>query len=102
MVEKTDLSSANVVNENLNVDTETGKIVAKTNDFRPFLQILAGSTAPEFDIIGSLSKILVEHKGIRDQCKDQNPQFSLSLRRQAFKDGFPRGVLDSKSIDVSV
>ncbi|KAL2535301.1 AAA-type ATPase family protein [Forsythia ovata] len=101
VVEKTGLSSANVVNENLNVDAETGKIVAKTNDFRPFLQILARSTAPEFDITGSLSKILAEHKGIRDQCKGQNPPFSLSLRRQAFKDGLRRGVLDSKSIDVS-
>ncbi|KAL2510554.1 AAA-type ATPase family protein [Abeliophyllum distichum] len=83
------------------VQQETGKIVAKTNDFRPFLQILARSTAPEFDITGSLSKILAEHKGIRDQCKGQNPPFSLSLRRQAFKDGLRRGVLDSKSIDVS-
>ncbi|KAL2517774.1 AAA-type ATPase family protein [Abeliophyllum distichum] len=101
-VHQTDLSSANVLNENLNVDVETGKIVAKTNEFRPLLQILAGSIALEFDITGGLYKILEEHKEIRDQCKDQNPPFSLSLRRQAFKDGLPQGVLDSKSIDDSI
>ncbi|KAL2505644.1 Uncharacterized protein Adt_21265 [Abeliophyllum distichum] len=54
VVEKTDLSSANIVNENLNVDAETGNIVAKTNNYRLFLQILVGSMTPEFDLTGSL------------------------------------------------
>lgn len=43
VVEKTAVPSPTAANENLNVDTESGKILAENNDLRPFLQILAGS-----------------------------------------------------------
>ncbi|KAL0392630.1 UNVERIFIED_CONTAM: hypothetical protein Sradi_2485800 [Sesamum radiatum] len=39
VVEKTAVPSPNAANENLNVDAESGKILAENNDLRPFLQI---------------------------------------------------------------
>ncbi|KAL2518965.1 AAA-type ATPase family protein [Abeliophyllum distichum] len=99
--EKITIPSPDVANENLNVDAETGKIVSESSDLRPFLRILAGSTAPELDISSSISKILNEHRGVRDRHKDSDPPISVSSRREAFRDGLQQGILDSKFIDVS-
>ncbi|CAA3019806.1 uncharacterized protein LOC111389690 [Olea europaea subsp. europaea] len=99
--EKTTIPSPCAANENLNIDAETGKIVSETSDLRPFLRILAGSTAPELDINFSISKIINEHMGVRDRHKDSDPPISVSSRRQAFRDGLQEGILDSKYIDVS-
>ncbi|KAL0287748.1 UNVERIFIED_CONTAM: hypothetical protein Sradi_7117200, partial [Sesamum radiatum] len=93
--------SPNATNENLNVDAESGKILAENNDLRPFLQILAGSVAPALDISGSISRILDEHRAIRDLGKDSHPTISISSRRQAFKDGLRQGLLQCKNIEVS-
>ncbi|KAI3449499.1 hypothetical protein Pfo_006164 [Paulownia fortunei] len=101
VVDKTGVSSPNVANGNLNVDAESGKILAENNDLRPFLQILAGSTSPAFDISGSISRILDEHRAIRDQRKDSDPPISISSRRQAFKDALRQGLLHCKNIEVS-
>ncbi|KAL0371434.1 UNVERIFIED_CONTAM: Spastin [Sesamum angustifolium] len=101
VVEKTAAPSPNATNENLNVDAESGKILAENNDLRPFLQILAGSVAPALDISGSISRILDEHRAIRDLGKDSHPTISISSRRQAFKDGLRQGLLQCKNIEVS-
>lgn len=101
VVDKTLVSYPNVANENLNVDAETGKILAENSDLRPFSQILAGSTAPAFDMTGSLSRILDEHRVIRDQRKDSDPPISIASRRQAFKDALRQGLLHPKNIEVS-
>ncbi|KAK6120213.1 hypothetical protein DH2020_046119 [Rehmannia glutinosa] len=95
------VSSPNATNEDMNVDAESGKIIAENNDLRPFLQILAGSTAPELDISGNISKILDEHRAIRNKRKDSDPPISISSRRQAFKDTLRQGLLNSKNIEVS-
>ncbi|CAA2971848.1 AAA+-type ATPase [Olea europaea subsp. europaea] len=99
--EKSTIPSSDVANENLSVDAETGKIISETSDLRPFLRILAGSTAPDVDISGSISKILKENRGVRNRHKDSDPLISASSRRQAFRDGLQQGILDSKFIDVS-
>ncbi|KAI3472910.1 hypothetical protein Pfo_030978 [Paulownia fortunei] len=101
VVEKTGAPSPDVANENLNIDAEVGKIVGENNDLRPVLHFLAGPTAPEFDISGSLSRILDEHRGVRDQRKGSDPPISMSSRRQEFKDGLRQGLIDCKNIDVS-
>ncbi|KAK4418146.1 ATPase family AAA domain-containing protein 1 [Sesamum alatum] len=101
VVEKTAAPSPNAANENLNVESESGKILAESSDLRPFLQILAGSVAPALDLSGSISRILDEHRAIRDLGKDSNPTISISSRRQAFKDGLRQGLLQCKNIEVS-
>ncbi|XP_075500903.1 uncharacterized protein LOC142539375 [Primulina tabacum] len=99
---KTLAPSPDVTNGNSNVDAESRKIVAESNDLRPFLQILAGSTSPEFDISRSISRILDEHRGaFRDQRKESDVPVSISLRHQAFKDGLQQGLLDCKNSDIS-
>ncbi|KAL3827835.1 hypothetical protein ACJIZ3_016637 [Penstemon smallii] len=100
-VMKTGVQSSDIVNEHLNVDAERGKIVAEDNDLKPFLDILANSPTPHLDISGRVSRILEEHRGVRDQRKDSDPPISLSSRRQAFKDGLQQGLLNCKNIDVS-
>ncbi|KAL0294153.1 UNVERIFIED_CONTAM: hypothetical protein Sradi_6901400, partial [Sesamum radiatum] len=64
-------------------------------------EILAGSVAPALDISGSISRILDEHRAIRDLGKDSHPTISISSRRQAFKDGLRQGLLQCKNIEVS-
>lgn len=100
-VEKAGILSPDVANENFDVAAENGKILPENNDLRPFLQILAGSTAPKFDISGSISKILDEHRAIRDQGKDSDPPISISSRREAYKDALRQGLLHCKNIEVS-
>ncbi|XP_073140269.1 uncharacterized protein [Henckelia pumila] len=91
-----------IANENSNIDAESGKIVAESNDLRPFLQVLAGSTSAEFDISRSISRILDEHRGaFRDQRKESDVPVSISLKHQAFKDGLQEGLLDCKNSDLS-
>ncbi|KAL0437611.1 UNVERIFIED_CONTAM: ATPase family AAA domain-containing protein 1-A [Sesamum radiatum] len=100
VVEKTVGPSPGLTSDNLNIDAEIGKIVGENNDLRPVLHFL-GPTAPDFDITGSLSRILDEHRGVRDQCKGCDPPISVSSRRQEFKDVLRQGVIDCKNIDVS-
>ncbi|KZV33773.1 hypothetical protein F511_09444 [Dorcoceras hygrometricum] len=95
------LTPSPVTNENSNVDAESGKVVAENNDLRPFLQVLAASTSPEFDINRSVSRILDEHRAFRDPRKESDGPVSISLRHQAFKDGLQQGLLDCKNSDIS-
>ncbi|KAL0370597.1 UNVERIFIED_CONTAM: hypothetical protein Sangu_0377800 [Sesamum angustifolium] len=76
-------------------DGASASVVEKTGGPSP------GPAAPDFDITGSLSRILDEHRGVRDQCKGCDPPISVSSRRQEFKDGLQQGVIDCKNIDVS-
>ncbi|KAG8370650.1 hypothetical protein BUALT_Bualt13G0005300 [Buddleja alternifolia] len=101
VVENAGVSSPNVANENLNGDAENGKIAGENNDLSPIMHYLSGRTAPDFDISGGISRILEEHRGVRDQRKDSNPPISMSSRRQAFKDSLRQGLLDFENIDVS-
>ncbi|KAL3367619.1 hypothetical protein AABB24_012046 [Solanum stoloniferum] len=107
LCEKTGVISPDTGNENLNldngaldsVDAEIGKISGVAQELRPLLRVLAGSS--EFDLSGSISKILEERRGIRELLRDLDPPILTSTRRQAFKDALQQGVLDSKSIEVS-
>ncbi|PHT80530.1 hypothetical protein T459_18582 [Capsicum annuum] len=105
--EKTGVISPDTRNENVNldsgaldsVDAEIGKISGVAQELRPLLRVLAGSS--EFDLSGSISKILEERRGIRELLRDFDPPILTSSRRQAFKDALQQGILDSKNIEVS-
>lgn len=107
LCDKTGVISPHTGNENLNldngpldsVDAEIGKISGVAQELRPLLRVLAGSS--EFDLSGSISKILEERRGIRELFRDLDPPILTSTRRQAFKDALQQGVLDSKNIEVS-
>ncbi|XP_060178403.1 uncharacterized protein LOC132608500 [Lycium barbarum] len=113
LCEKTGVISPETGNENLNLDSgaldsvdaeigkmdaELGKISGVAQELRPLLRVLAGSS--EFDLSGSISKILEERRG-RELLRDFDPPILTSTRRQAFKDALQQGVLDSKNIEVS-
>ncbi|KAL3531455.1 hypothetical protein ACH5RR_010777 [Cinchona calisaya] len=106
---KANVPSSDAANENLNpdnvgmdsVDLEIGKVAAASHDIRPLLRIIAGSAAAEFDLSGSISKILDEQREIRILLKDLDPSILTSTRRQAFKDLLQQGILDPNSIEVS-
>ncbi|KAL8513445.1 hypothetical protein ACS0TY_012780 [Phlomoides rotata] len=99
VVEKIAAQSPDVANENLNADTEIGKIVGDTNDLRPVLHHLAVTSTHESNI--GVSRILDENNKVSDQCKDSRPPMSLSSRRQNFKEGLQRGLVDCRNIDIS-
>lgn len=95
--ENTSLLSPDVANENLNVAAENGENPPKSNDVKSsLLQILNGSAAPKFEITGSRSKILDEHRASKD-----DPPISISSRREAYKDALRQGILCCKDIEVS-
>ncbi|CAK9175309.1 unnamed protein product [Ilex paraguariensis] len=107
--EKAVTPSLDAANENLNLDSigldasvvaKFGKVPGATHELRPLLRMLAGSSVPDFDLSGSISKILDEPKEARE-LKDFNPSVLTSTRCQAFKDGLTQGILDANSIDVS-
>ncbi|KAH6813966.1 AAA-type ATPase family protein [Perilla frutescens var. frutescens] len=97
--EKAGVLSPDVPIKNLNVATENGKSLPESNDLRPLLPILPNSTAPKFDISGTISKILDEQRAIRDHCKDSDPP--ISSRREAYKDALRQGMLHCDNIEVS-
>ncbi|KAI9180491.1 hypothetical protein LWI28_005321 [Acer negundo] len=83
------------------MDTEFGKIPA-THEIRPLLRMLASSPAPDFDISGSISRILDEQREIRDLLKEADrPIVMISTKRQAFKDNLKEGILSPENIEVS-
>ncbi|KAJ1435686.1 SMAD/FHA domain superfamily [Sesbania bispinosa] len=108
--EKTVLASSTTVNENpsldtmevdANVDADVGKMTAATCKLRPLLRMLAGS-CPEFDLSGSISKILEERRELRELLKDvDTPTILASTRRQAFKESLQQRILSAENIDVS-
>ncbi|KAJ7972950.1 AAA-type ATPase family protein [Quillaja saponaria] len=83
------------------VDAEIGKVAAATYELKPLLRMLTGSS-PDFDLCGSISKILDERREIRELLKDADPPTILaSTRRQAFKDSLEQGILCPDDIAVS-
>ncbi|KAJ4727660.1 AAA-type ATPase family protein [Melia azedarach] len=109
--EKTVVPQSDTANENSNLDSlgldacvnaEIGKIPGATYELRPLLRMLAGSSSPDFDISGSISKILDEQREIRELLKESDrPTVLISSRRQAFKDSLQEGILSAENIEVS-
>ena len=108
--EKTVLASSTTVNENpsidtmevdANVDADVGKMTAATYELRPLLRMLT-SSYPDFDLSGSISKILEEKRELRELLKDvDTPTILASTRRQAFKESLQQRILSADNIDVS-
>ncbi|KAG8663502.1 hypothetical protein MANES_01G217300v8 [Manihot esculenta] len=76
------------------------KIAGSSHELRPLYRILAGSS--EFDLSGSISKILDEQREIRELLNVLDPPTILmSTRRQSYKDSLQEGIRNSEDIDVS-
>ncbi|KAL3626018.1 hypothetical protein CASFOL_029567 [Castilleja foliolosa] len=75
----------------------------ENNELRPpVLHIVAGRTAPAFDLTRGLLKIPDKHRPFSVQHnKGLNPHVSMLPRHQEFKDSLRQGLLDCKDIDVS-
>ncbi|KAF2314989.1 hypothetical protein GH714_037460 [Hevea brasiliensis] len=107
--EKTIVPSSNLASQNPNldglgldatVDAGNRKIAGSAYELRPLFQILAGSS--EFDLSGSISKILDEQREIREPFNVlDSPTVLMSTRRQAYKDSLQQGILNPEGIDVS-
>lgn len=106
--EKADVPLSRAANESMNldsveidsVDPEIGKVAAASHDIR-LLRMFPRSGAAEFDLSGSISKILDEQREIGELLKDLDPPILTSTRRQAFKDVLQQGVIDPNCIEVS-
>ncbi|XP_031121843.1 uncharacterized protein LOC116024943 [Ipomoea triloba] len=104
--EKSGAISPDSGNDNLNLengaidsyDGEIGKVTGAPQELRPLIHMLAGSSTPEFDLSGNISRIIDQR---RELLKDFDPLISMSTRRQAFKDGLQQTILDSNNIEVS-
>ncbi|CAL5208915.1 unnamed protein product [Lathyrus oleraceus] len=103
-------ASSTTVNENpsldtmdvdANVDTNVGKMPANY-ELRPLLCMLAGGSGTEFDLSGSIHKILEDRKELGELLKGADTTTILaSTRRQAFKDSLEQRILNAEDIDVS-
>ncbi|KAG5063217.1 hypothetical protein JHK85_004400 [Glycine max] len=108
--DKTVLGSSTTVNENpnlgsaevdTNIDADVGKMTTATYELRPLLRMLTGS-CPEFDLSGSISKILEGQRELRELLKDvDTPTVLASTKRLAFKDSLQQRILKAEKIDVS-
>lgn len=98
VAEKDGPLSPSVSFKNFNVIAENGKSLPQNTDLGPRFPI---SIAPKFDISGTISKILDEHRAGRDQGKDSDPPISISSRREAYKVALRQGLLHCDNIDVS-
>ncbi|XP_047981035.1 uncharacterized protein LOC125222455 [Salvia hispanica] len=98
VAEKGGVLSPDVSIKKFNVAAENGKTLPQSNALGHRFPI---SIAPKFDISGTISKILDEHKAARDQGKDSDPPISISSRREAYKDALRQGLLHCDNIDVS-
>ncbi|XP_048235175.1 uncharacterized protein LOC8265478 isoform X2 [Ricinus communis] len=104
IVPTSNTTGQNPNNDSLGLDasTDTGnrKVAGSAYELRPLFRILAGSS--EFDLSGSISKILDEQREIRELLKDLDPPTILmSTRRQAYKDNLQQGILTPETIDIS-
>lgn len=91
VVEDTCAPASDAVNDNLSHGADIAKIVGGKNDLRPDLRYL------NID----LSRILEKRNNAREQLKSCRPPISQSSRRQKFKEGLQKGLIDSKDLDVS-
>ncbi|XP_052191626.1 uncharacterized protein LOC127800822 isoform X2 [Diospyros lotus] len=109
--EKAIVPSSDAVDEIPNVDpvgldasgdTDIGKGSGETRELRPLLQMLAGSSASELNLNGSISRILDEQQGeLRKLLMDLDTPVQVLTRRQAFKDDLEQGILSANNIEVS-
>ncbi|KAH0638097.1 uncharacterized protein [Solanum tuberosum] len=100
--EKNDVISPGIENGNLNLDNVVlDSVDAEIGKVQPLLQVLAGSSASEFDLSGSISKIFEEQRNFRELLKDIDPPISALTRRQTFKNALQQGVVDFNTIDVT-
>lgn len=100
--EKNDVISPGVENGNLNLDNVAlDSVDAESGKVRPLLQVLAGSSASDFDLSGSISKIFEEQRNFRELFKDFDPPTSALTRGQTFKNALQQGVVDFNTIDVT-
>ncbi|CAK9178021.1 unnamed protein product [Ilex paraguariensis] len=108
--EKAVVPSLDAANENLNfdsvgldtsVDAEIGKVSGATHEVKPLLRMLAGSSASDFDLNDSISKIFDEPSEGGELLKDFDPPVLTSAKHQTFKDELKQGIIDAKNIEVS-
>ncbi|KAK6780777.1 hypothetical protein RDI58_022961 [Solanum bulbocastanum] len=100
--EKSDVISPGIENGNLNLDNVVlDSVDAEIGKVQPLLQVLAGSSASEFDLSGSISKIFEEQRNFRELLKDIDPPISALTRHQTFKNALQQGVVDFNTIDVT-
>ncbi len=83
---KTVNPTSDAANENPNLDSiglnscvnaEIGKLPASTCEIRPLLQMLAGSSSSDFDISGSISKMLDDQRELRELFKESGRSMVL-------------------------
>ncbi|XP_019098372.1 PREDICTED: uncharacterized protein LOC104760151 [Camelina sativa] len=108
--EKTAASTSCAANDDQNADgngmdpfqeAEGGNIPGSRFEMRPIFSLLGDPS--EFDLRGSISKILVDdRRELRQAPKDYDrPSALVSARRQAHKDTLRAGVLNPQDIQVS-
>ncbi|KAL5701241.1 hypothetical protein ACHQM5_026601 [Ranunculus cassubicifolius] len=80
---------------------EIGKIPGTNYELRPLLRMLAGSSAPDFDLSGGIFKTLEKQREIRDLLKGFDPSSNSSATRcEAFRENLQKKILSSSEIDV--
>ncbi|KAK2403640.1 AAA-type ATPase family protein [Trifolium repens] len=89
--------SLDTMDVHANVGSDVGKVTAANYELRPLLCMLTGS-GTEFDLSGSIHKILEDRKELKDA---DTPTILASTRRQAFRDSLEQRILDAENIDVS-
>ncbi|KAM0951129.1 putative transcription factor interactor and regulator FHA-SMAD family [Dioscorea sansibarensis] len=81
------------------IDSEAGKLSGAKYELRPLLRMLAGSSAADLDLSGSILKVFDDQ---REATKDLDSQDGLPASRcQAFKDGLRQGILSPSDLQVS-
>ncbi|KFK42647.1 hypothetical protein AALP_AA1G022100 [Arabis alpina] len=106
--DKTVASTSCAANDDQNADgngmdpfqeAETGNIPGY--EIRPILRLFGANTS-EFDLRGSISKMLVDERREIEMLREHDrPSVSVSTRRQAHKDSLQAGVLNPQDIEVS-
>lgn len=85
----------------LDMDAEMGKVSGASYQLRPYARVFGGSSSANFDLSGSISKILDEQREIRKLLHSFDPPILISTRRQAFKEKLQQGILSPDDIEVS-
>lgn len=105
------VQSTNAGSENINFNSsghddalaaEIEKVSGTTPKLMQLFPMLSGSSAPEFDLSSSISKILDEQKDLKDGPKDIDGPVLMSKRRQSFKERLQQRILRSENIEVSI
>ncbi|XP_010542857.1 PREDICTED: uncharacterized protein LOC104815931 isoform X1 [Tarenaya hassleriana] len=110
--EKTVASTSSAANNNLKADGSGmnpcqenggGCVPLSAYEIRPVLRLFRDPSSSEFDLRGSISKILDDQREVRELLKEFDLSSALlSTRRQAYKDSLQAGVLNPENLDVSL